>query len=42
MLDPRIVAARIQGSADFGQRATDGFDLIAPSSHGCVKIFAID
>jgi hypothetical protein len=41
MLEPRIVAARIHGSAFFVQGAAAGFDLMKPSSHGCVKMFAI-
>jgi len=41
MLDPKIVAARIQGSAPRAHGAVAGVDLMAPSSHGWVKIFAI-
>jgi hypothetical protein len=39
MLDPKIVAAKIQGSAAGGHGAAAGLDLITPSSHGCSKIF---
>jgi len=41
MLEPRIVAARIHGSAAFVHGAAAGLDRTKPSSHGCVKIFAI-
>src|SRR6266705_153871 len=41
MLDPRIVAARIHGSEPRAHGAAAGVDLMMPSSHGCVKIFAI-
>jgi hypothetical protein len=41
MLDPKIVAAKIQGS-DAGAHGTPaGLDLITPSSQGCSKIFPI-
>ena len=42
LLEPRIVAARIHGSAARLHSAADGFDLIAPSSQGDMKIFAIE
>jgi len=41
MLDPRIVAARIHGSAALAHGAAAGLDRTKPSSHGCVKMFAI-
>jgi len=41
MLDPKIVAARIHGSVARAHGAAARLDLIAPSSHGCMKIFAI-
>jgi hypothetical protein len=41
MLDPKIVAARIHGSAARAHGASAGLDLITPSSQGGLKIFAI-
>src|SRR5437870_13672903 len=41
MLEPRIVAARIHGSAALAHGAAAGLDRTKPSSHGCVKMFAI-
>jgi hypothetical protein len=41
MLEPKIVAARIPASALGAHGAAAGFALIAASSHGCLKIFAI-
>src|SRR5712691_11857077 len=35
MLDPRIVAARIQGAASEEHGVRAGEDRITPSSHGC-------
>jgi hypothetical protein len=40
-LEPRIVAARIHGSAERRHGKAAGRDLITPSSQGCMKIFAI-
>jgi len=40
MLDPSIVAAKIHGAAAREHGTTTGLDLITPSSHGCLKVFA--
>jgi hypothetical protein len=39
MLDPKMVAAKIQGSDTGAHGTPDGPDLMTPSSHGCLKIF---
>src|SRR6185369_11382443 len=41
MLEPRMVAARIHGSAARLHGLVLARDLIAPSSQGCMKMFAI-
>jgi hypothetical protein len=41
MLEPKIVAARIQGSDARAHGETVTPDLITPSSQGCLKIFAM-
>jgi len=42
MLEPKIVAANIHGSDTRAHGSTVGRARITPSSHGGVKIFAID
>jgi hypothetical protein len=39
MLDPRIVAARIQGSEALGHGAAAVLDFMIPSSHGWLISF---
>jgi hypothetical protein len=41
MLEPRMAAARIQGSADRGQGAAAGTDRITPSSQGALSTFTM-
>src|SRR4051812_42355419 len=41
MLEPRIVAARIQGPEVLGQGAAALPDRMTPSSHGCLAMLAI-
>jgi hypothetical protein len=41
MLDPKMVAAKIQGSDTAAHGTALGPARMTPSSHGCVKIFAM-
>jgi hypothetical protein len=41
MLDPSIVVASIHGSASRVHGTAAGLDKTTPSSHGCLKIFAM-